>query len=56
VISQVASTTLVLYLALGSAAVVMVGWAFLVVAFIKRRRWARTHKLSEPSLADPGPP
>jgi hypothetical protein len=31
----------------------MVGWSFLVVAFIKRRRWSRTQRLTEPSLPEP---
>ena len=38
-----------------SFAVMMVGWVFLVIAFVKRRRWARAHPLHEPTLADLGP-
>ena len=53
-ISQVAPTTLVIYLALASLAVIMVGWVFLVLAFVKRRRWAKARPLHMPSLADPG--
>ena len=53
-VSQVAPTTLVVYLALISTAVVMVGWVFLIIAFVNRRRWAKAHPLIEPTLADPG--
>jgi hypothetical protein len=28
---------------------------FLVIAFIKRRQWARANPLHEPTLAGPGP-
>ena len=55
-VSQVAPTVWVVYVALVSAAVVMAGWAFLVIAFVKRRRWARAHPIHVPTLADPGPP
>ncbi|HEX4183386.1 MAG TPA: hypothetical protein VHY34_09010 [Caulobacteraceae bacterium] len=44
---QVAAASLLV-----SLAVVMVGWVFLVIAFIKRRRWARANPLIEPTLAD----
>ena len=36
-----------------SFAVMMVGWSFLVVAFVKRRRWSRAQRLTEPSLPEP---
>ena len=36
---------------LGSLPVIMVGWVFLVIAFIKRRQWAKAHPLHR---ADPG--
>jgi hypothetical protein len=56
VISEVApSKAVVLAALLGSLPVIMVGWVFLVIAFIKRRQWARANPLHEPTLADPGP-
>jgi L-asparagine transporter-like permease len=55
VISQVAPSTSVFYVAIASAIVVMVGWVFLVLAFLKRRRWARANPIHVPTLADPGP-
>ena len=59
-ISQIAPTRIVgvpllVVLALGSLAVIMVGWVFLVLAFLQRRRWAKANPLHEPTLADPGP-
>jgi hypothetical protein len=56
VVSQVAPCKMVVVGALlGSLPVIMVGWVFLVVAFIKRRQWAKANPLHEPTLADPGP-
>jgi MFS family permease len=55
-ISQVAPWRWVVLVALlASFAVIMVGWVLLVIAFIKRRQWARAHPLQEPPLPDPGP-
>ncbi len=31
---------------------IAVGWAFLIVAVLKRRRWARRHDLTMPSLSE----
>ena len=57
VISQVAPWRMVDVVALlGSFAVIMVGWVFLVIAFFKRRRWAKANPIHEPTLADPGSP
>ena len=39
-----------LYLAI---ALIAVGWGFLIVAFVRRRRWARTHDLSLPEPPTP---
>ena len=56
-LAQVAPGRLFVLCALLIAFVVMMtGWVFLVIAFIKRRRWARAHPLHEPTLADLGPP
>ena len=55
VISQVAPWRVVDVVALlGSFAIIMVGWVFLVMAFFKRRRWAKANPIHEPTLADPG--
>ena len=37
-----------------SLVLIAVGWAFLIVAVVKRRRWAKTHDLGMPSLSDAG--
>ncbi|HXQ12904.1 MAG TPA: hypothetical protein VN805_18085 [Caulobacteraceae bacterium] len=37
-----------------SLVLIAVGWVFLIVAVVKRRRWAKTHDLSMPSLSDAG--
>jgi hypothetical protein len=29
-----------------------IGWAFLIVAFLRRRQWAKTHDLTMPTLTD----
>ena len=29
-----------------------IGWAMLIVAFVRRRKWAKAHPLQEPSLTD----
>ena len=56
VVSEVAPWKMVVLAALlGSLPVIAVGWVFLVIAFIKRRQWAKAHPLHEPTLADPGP-
>ena len=56
VVSQVAPWRMVDVVALlGSFAIIMVGWVFLVMAFFKRRRWAKANPIHEPTLADPGP-
>lgn len=31
---------------------IAIGWAMLVVAYFRRRRWARDHPLPEPALSD----
>jgi Flp pilus assembly protein TadB len=52
VVAQVISAyaMLVLYLAV---AVIAVGWAFMIVAFLRRRRWAKDHaNLTLPDLSD----
>jgi hypothetical protein len=54
-VSQVAPVkgggyTLLVALALASLLAIIVGWVFLVMAFLKRRRWARAHPLVEPPL------
>jgi hypothetical protein len=43
-------------LPLGVVSLVLIaaGWAFLIVAMLKRRRWAKTHDLTLPSLSDAG--
>ena len=35
-----------------SLVVIAVGWVMLIMAFVRRRRWAKAHPLQEPSLAD----
>jgi hypothetical protein len=55
-VSQIAPSRWVAVVALlASFTAIMVGWVFLVIAFIKRRQWARAHPLHEPPLPDPGP-
>ncbi|MDR3509939.1 MAG: hypothetical protein P4L64_18785 [Caulobacteraceae bacterium] len=51
VLAQVLSSysLLLLYLSL---AVMAVGWVMLIIAFVRRRRWAKAHPLQEPSLTD----
>lgn len=57
VISQVApSTSVVLAALLASVVAITVGWVFLVIAFLKRRRWAKANPIHEPTLADPRSP
>ncbi len=29
-----------------------IGWVMLIIAFVRRRRWAKAHPLQEPSLTD----
>ena len=54
-VAQLVPQVWVAYVALVATVVVMVGWVFLVIAFFKRRRWARAHRPSEPPLpAEPG--
>jgi Flp pilus assembly protein TadB len=57
VVSQVAPWTVV---ALGALLIgvvaVSVGWVFLVIAFVRRRRWAKANPIHVPTLADPGSP
>ena len=56
VVSQVAPwPAIALSALLTSAVVIMVGWVFLVIAFVKRRRWAKANPIHVPTLADPGP-
>ncbi|HEX4181609.1 MAG TPA: hypothetical protein VHY32_12530 [Caulobacteraceae bacterium] len=53
-ISQVAPSRAVVLVALPVGfAVMMVGWVFLIMAFVKRRRWARAQRLIEPPLHEP---
>jgi hypothetical protein len=55
VVSQVAPWPLIALSALlASTVVILVGWVFLVIAFVKRRRWAKANPIHVPSLADPG--
>jgi hypothetical protein len=42
------------WLALGSLAPMAVGWSFLVLAALKRRRWAKTHLNKGPAPSDAG--
>jgi uncharacterized membrane protein HdeD (DUF308 family) len=44
---EVAAASLLIALA-----VIMVGWVFLVIAFVKRRRWTKANPLTEPTLSD----
>ena len=41
-------------LLIGSLVVLVAGWAMLVVGVLRRRRWARAHDLSLPSLSEAG--
>ena len=36
----------------GSLAVITVGWVLLIIAFVRRRRWAKAQPLREPPLPD----
>jgi hypothetical protein len=49
-----AITASVLPLAGVSLVLIAVGWVFLIVAVLKRRRWARSHDLTMPTLGDAG--
>jgi hypothetical protein len=49
--AQILSAYAMLLLAL-AIAVIAVGWGMLVVAFIRRRQWAKTHDLTMPTLTD----
>ena len=49
-IAQLVPAIWVVYVALISAAAIMVGWVFLVIAFVKRRAWAKAQPLREPPL------
>jgi hypothetical protein len=53
-ISQLVQTPMAVWLALGSLAPVAAGWIFLVLAALKRRRWAKTHPIEVPALTEPG--
>jgi len=56
VVSQVAPWPAVALSALlASVVAISVGWVFLVMAFFKRRRWAKANPIHVPTLADPGP-
>ena len=35
-----------------SLVLIAVGWVFLIVAVVKRRRWAKTHDLTMPSMGE----
>ena len=37
---------------LASVALLAVGWVMLIVAMLRRRRWAKTHDLEMPRLSD----
>ena len=52
VIAQVAPTVWIEVLFLVSLAMVAAGWVMLVVAFIRRRRWAAAHPIDVPPLPD----
>jgi polyferredoxin len=39
-------------LAILSLALIAVGWAFLIVAFVKRRQWSKAHPLILPGLSE----
>ncbi|HEY2660731.1 MAG TPA: hypothetical protein VGI79_13490 [Caulobacteraceae bacterium] len=41
-----------LVLLMVSLVVITAGWVMLIIAFVRRRRWAKAHPLQEPSLAD----
>lgn len=49
-ILQQATSWITLLLIAGSLAVMAVGWVMLVIAFLRRRRWARAHPLTLPPL------
>ncbi len=35
-----------------SLGIITIGWVLLIIAFVRRRRWAKAHPLHEPSLTD----
>ena len=37
-------------LLVGSTVLIAIGWVMLIVAVLRRRRWARTHDLAMPAL------
>jgi hypothetical protein len=41
-------------LLIGSTVLIAVGWVMLIVAVVRRRRWAKTHDLTMPSLSGAG--
>jgi hypothetical protein len=41
-----------LYALIGAVGVIAVGWAMLVVAFIRRRRWAKDHPIADIPLPE----
>ena len=56
VVSQVAPwAAIALTALLASIVAILVGWVFLVIAFVKRRRWAKANPIHVPTLAEPGP-
>jgi hypothetical protein len=38
-----------------SLVIIAVGWAMLIIAFVRRRRWAKAHPLQEPPLSSDAP-
>jgi len=51
VVAQVSPWRAIAVLAV-SLAVITVGWVLLIIAFVRRRRWAKAHPLREPPLSD----
>jgi hypothetical protein len=41
-------------LLVGSAIMIAIGWVMLIVAVVRRQRWAKTHDLTMPSLSGAG--
>ena len=52
VVAQVVSAYAMLLL-VAAVAIIAVGWGFMITAFVRRRRWAKTHAdLTLPDLPD----
>ncbi len=51
VIAQVTARYALLLL-MASLAIITIGWVLLIIAFVRRRRWTKAHRLQESSLTD----